>query len=101
MNKNEKPQLITEDDVKPAATARRSFFGRFGLAAGLIGIAGMTTSCGGEEASDSDVTQPSATEAQEHSDSDAAPEAKPEHSDSDSAPEEKKEEHSDSDGDKK
>lgn len=100
MSMNESSQRITDEDVKSATTVRRSFLGRLGLAAGLVGIAGMSQSCGGEEASSSDVTQPSKVESHEHSDSDAAPEAKEEHSDSDAAPEEK-EEHSDSDGDKK
>ena len=49
-------QRVSDEDVKSTATVRRSSLGRLGLAAGLAGIAGVSQSCGGEEATSSDVT---------------------------------------------
>ena len=75
MNGRDEETLITENDVQSSSIERRTFLGRFGLAAGLIGIAGMTQACGSGAASDSDQM--------EASDSDSHQEETEESSDSD------------------
>ena len=100
MNGRDEETLITENDVQSSSIERRTFLGRFGLAAGLIGIAGMTQACGSGAASDSDQMEASDSDKMEASDSDqmeASDSAKMEASDSDSHQEET-EESSDSDG---
>ncbi len=92
MNGRDEETLITENDVQSSSIERRTFLGRFGLAAGLIGIAGMTQACGSGAASDSDQMEASDSDQMEASDSDQM-----EASDSDSHQEET-EESSDSDG---
>ena len=39
---------IREDDVETRSIQRRTFLGRFGMAAGLAGLVGFTASCGSE-----------------------------------------------------
>ena len=92
MNGRDEETLITENDVQSSSIERRTFLGRFGLAAGLIGMAGMTQACGSGAASDSDQMEASDSDQMEASDSDQM-----EASDSDSHQEET-EESSDSDG---
>jgi hypothetical protein len=92
MNGRDEDTLITENDVQSSSIERRTFLGRFGLAAGIIGIAGMTQACGSGAASDSDQMEASDSDQMEASDSDQM-----EASDSDSHQEET-EESSDSDG---
>ena len=75
MNGRDEDTLITENDVQSSSIERRTFLGRFGLAAGIIGIAGMTQACGSGAASDSDQM--------EASDSDSHQEETEESSDSD------------------
>jgi hypothetical protein len=48
-DKNKPP--ISEGDVETRSIERRTFLGRFGIAAGLVGIVGWTTGC--ESSSDS------------------------------------------------
>jgi hypothetical protein len=100
MNGRDEETLITENDVQSSSIERRTFLGRFGLAAGLIGIAGMTQACGSGAASDSDQMEASDSDQMEASDSDqmeASDSDQMEASDSDSHQEET-EESSDSDG---
>ena len=100
MNGRDEETLITENDVQSSSIERRTFLGRFGLAAGLIGIAGMTQACGSGAASDSDQMEASDSDQMEASDSDqmeASDSDQIEASDSDSHQEET-EESSDSDG---
>lgn len=59
--------VISEADVTPRSIERRTFLGRFGVAVGLMGIAGLTA-CGGGEASDADAAASDA----DASDADAA-----------------------------
>ena len=92
MNGRDEDTLITENDVQSSSIERRTFLGRFGLAAGIIGIAGMTQACGSGAASDSDQMEASDSDQMEASDSDQM-----EASDSDSHQEET-EESPDSDG---
>ena len=92
MNGRDEETLITEEDIHSSSIERRTFLGRFGLAAGIIGIAGMTQACGSGTASDSDQMEASDSDQMEASDSDQM-----EASDSDSHKEET-EESSDSDG---
>ncbi len=92
MNGRDEETLITEEDIHSSSIERRTFLGRFGLAAGIIGIAGMTQACGSGTASDSDQMEASDSDQMEASDSDQM-----EASDSDSQKEET-EESSDSDG---
>ena len=92
MNGRDEDTLITENDVQSSSIERRTFLGRFGLAAGIIGIAGITQACGSGAASDSDQMEASDSDQMEASDSDQM-----EASDSDSHQEET-EESSDSDG---
>ena len=92
MNGRDEDTLITENDVQSSSIERRTFLGRFGLAAGIIGIAGMTQACGSGAAADSDQMEASDSDQMEASDSDQM-----EASDSDSHQEET-EESSDSDG---
>lgn len=64
MSENERTtQQITEDDVRHEAIGRRTFLGRFGLAAGVVGIAGMTQACGSGDASDGEASDADAVEA--------------------------------------
>ena len=100
MNGRDEETLITENDVQSSSIERRTFLGRFGLVAGLIGIAGMTQACGSGAASDSDQMEASDSDQMEASDSDqmeASDSDQMEASDSDSHQEET-EESSDSDG---
>jgi len=100
MNGRDEETLITENDVQSSSIERRTFLGRFGLAAGLIGMAGMTQACGSGAASDSDQMEASDSDQMEASDSDqmeASDSDQMEASDSDSHQEET-EESSDSDG---
>ncbi len=100
MNGRDEDTLITENDVQSSSIERRTFLGRFGLAAGIIGIAGMTQACGSGAASDSDQMEASDSDQMEASDSDqmeASDSDQMEASDSDSHQEET-EESSDSDG---
>ena len=100
MNGRDEETLITENDVQSSSIERRTFLGRFGLAAGLIGIAGMTQACGSGAASDSDQMEASDSDQMEASDSDqmeASDSDQMEASDSDSHQEDT-EESSDSDG---
>jgi hypothetical protein len=92
MNGRDEDTLITENDVQSSSIERKTFLGRFGLAVGIIGIAGMTQACGSGAASDSDQMEASDSDQMEASDSDQM-----EASDSDSHQEET-EESSDSDG---
>ena len=100
MNGRDEDTLITENDVQSSSIERRTFLGRFGLAAGIIGIAGMTQACGSGAASDSDQMEASDSDQMEASDSDqmeASDSDQMEASDSDSHQEET-EESPDSDG---
>ena len=100
MNGRDEDTLITENDVQSSSIERRTFLGRFGSAAGIIGIAGMTQACGSGAASDSDQMEASDSDQMEASDSDqmeASDSDQMEASDSDSHQEET-EESSDSDG---
>ena len=100
MNGRDEETLITEEDIHSSSIERRTFLGRFGLAAGIIGIAGMTQACGSGTASDSDQMEASDSDQMEASDSDqmeASDSDQMEASDSDSHKEET-EESSDSDG---
>lgn len=57
MNDPEKRPVVSEADVTPRNIERRTFLGRFGVAMGLVGIAGFTQACAGgegEEATDAD-----------------------------------------------
>ena len=46
---------IREDDVEARGIQRRTFLGRFGVAAGLVGLAGFTAGCGnGSDSADTD-----------------------------------------------
>ena len=54
MNGRDDSVSITRDEVESSSIKRRTFLGRFGLAAGLIGIVGMTQACGSGAASDPD-----------------------------------------------
>ena len=83
MNGRDEETLITENDVQSSSIERRTFLGRFGLAAGLIGIAGMTQACGSGAASDSDQMEASDSDQMEASDSDSHQEETEESSDSD------------------
>ena len=83
MNGRDEDTLITENDVQSSSIERRTFLGRFGLAAGIIGIAGMTQACGSGAASDSDQMEASASDQMEASDSDSHQEETEESSDSD------------------
>ena len=108
MNGRDEDTLITENDVQSSSIERKTFLGRFGLAVGIIGIAGMTQACGSGAASDSDQMEASDSDQMEASDSDqmeasdsdqmeASDSDQMEASDSDSHQEET-EESSDSDG---
>ena len=83
MNGRDEDTLITENDVQSSSIERRTFLGRFGLAAGIIGIAGMTQACGSGAASDSDQMEASDSDQMEASDSDSHQEETEESSDSD------------------
>ena len=83
MNGRDEETLITENDVQSSSIGRRTFLGRFGVAAGLIGIAGMTQACGSGAASDSDQMEASDSDQMEASDSDSHKEETEESSDSD------------------
>lgn len=51
--------IIREDDVEARSIQRRTFLGRFGAAAGLVGLAGFTAACGSEsDSADSDFGDP-------------------------------------------
>ena len=69
MNGRDDSVSITRDEVESSSIKRRTFLGRFGLAAGLIGIAGMTQACGSGAASDPDAAA-SDSDQMEASDSD-------------------------------
>ena len=84
MNGRDEETLITEDDVRSSSIERRTFIGKLGLAAGLIGVAGMTQACGSGSASDSDQMEASDSDQMEASDSDSHQEETEESSDSDS-----------------
>jgi len=91
MNGRDEETLITENDVRSSSIKRRTFLGRFGLAAGLIGVAGMAQACGSGAASDSDGAasdsdqmEASDSDQMESSDSDSQQEETEESSDSDS-----------------
>ncbi|MEE2862849.1 MAG: hypothetical protein VYB28_01540 [Gemmatimonadota bacterium] len=83
MNGRDEETLITEEDIHSSSIERRTFLGRFGLAAGIIGIAGMTQACGSGTASDSDQMEASDSDQMEASDSDSHKEETEESSDSD------------------
>jgi hypothetical protein len=51
MKDDKKAPAIREEDVETRSIERRTFLGRFGVAAGLVGIVGWTSGC--ESASDS------------------------------------------------
>lgn len=54
MKPDKKRPSIREEDVDATTIERRTFLGRFGVAAGLASLAGWTTACG-ESSTVSDV----------------------------------------------
>ena len=59
MNPNKKKPAILEEDVEARSIQRRTFLGRFGAVAGLVGLVGWTTGCGSESDSfDTDAGDP-------------------------------------------
>lgn len=52
---------IREEDIETRSIQRRTFLGRFGVAAGLVGIAGWTAGCeaGQSDPADTDSGDPS------------------------------------------
>jgi hypothetical protein len=55
MTSIKKGPAIREEDVEARTIQRRTFLGRFGAVAGLVGLVGFTTGCGNEsDSADSD-----------------------------------------------
>lgn len=59
MKPKKEKSTIREEDVEARAIERRTFLGRFGAAAGLVGLTGFTAGCGSEsDPADSDSGDP-------------------------------------------
>ena len=71
MKDDKKAPAIREEDVETRSIERRTFLGRFGVAAGLVGIVGWTAGCGSESDSvDSDSGDPADSDPTDSVDSD-------------------------------
>ena len=88
---NELP-AISEGDIEATTIERRTFLGRFGVVAGLVGIAGVAQACStaasdaeGGAASDSDAAAEPASDADQAPTPDAEEEPEEESSDADAA----------------